>query len=70
MSTGKSPPGGEGGSVGMARMPGICASGPLTSMSSRCAVLVRSLHGLVTKPPKPLVGYVSWKIPSASGNER
>ena len=43
---------------------------PLTSISNRCVVLVRSLHGLVTKPPKPLVGYVSWKIPSASGNDR
>ena len=39
--------------------PGIFDSGPIDSISSCCAVLVRSLHGLVTMPPKPPVGNVS-----------
>ena len=59
-STGKSPPPGSGGGVsGIARMPGIFDSGPIDSISSCCVVLVRSLHGLVTMPPKPPVGNVS-----------
>ena len=57
---GKSPPPGSGGGVsGITRMPGICDSGPIDSIRSCCVVLVRSLHGLVTMPPKPPVGNVS-----------
>ena len=37
-------------------MPGICDSGPIDSISSCCAVFVRSLHGFVTIPPNPPVG--------------
>ena len=51
-------------------MPGICESGPATSISSCCVVFVRSLHGLVTMPPNPPVGEVSWKMLLASGNLR
>ena len=54
----------------MARMPGICESGPATSISSCCVVFVRSLHGLATKPPNPPVGDVSWKMLFASGTFR
>jgi hypothetical protein len=70
-STGKSPPPGSAGGVsGITRMPGICDSGPIDSISSCCAVFVRSLHGVVTMPPKPPVGNVIWKMLAASGNER
>ena len=69
-STGKSPPPGNGGGVsGNARIPGIFDSGPATSIWSCCAVLVRSLQGLVTMPPNPPVGNVSSNVPAASGND-
>ena len=51
-------------------MPGIRDSGPIDSISSCCVVLLRSLHGFVTMPPKPPVGDVIWKMLAASGNER
>ena len=51
-------------------MPGICDNGPIDSISSCCVVLLRSLHGFVTMPPKPPVGDVIWKMLAASGNER
>ena len=67
-STGKSlPPGRDGGVVGIARTPGICDSGPIDSISNCCAVLLRSLHGLVTMPPNPPVGVISWNVAAVSG---
>ena len=39
-------------------MPGIFDSGPTDSTSSCWAVFFRSLHGLVTMPPKPPLGDV------------
>ena len=70
-STGKSPPPGSGGGVvGIARMPGIFASGFVESSISCCAVLPRSLHGTVTIPPNPPVGEVIWKMLAASGSDR
>ena len=59
-STGKFPPPGSGGGVsGITRTPGIFDSGPIDSINSCCVVLVRSLHGLVTIPPKPPDGNMS-----------
>ena len=55
---------------GITRIPGILESGPTDSMSSCCAVFVRSLQGCVTIPPKPPVGNVIWKMLAASGNDR
>ncbi len=70
MSTGKSPPPGSGGGVsGIARTPGIFDNGPYDSIRSCCAVLDRSLHGLVTMPPKPPLGKISWNVAAVSGSD-
>ena len=70
-STGKSPPpGSAGGTSEITRMPGIWESLPAASIWSCELFLVRSLHGLVTMPPKPPVGKVSWNVFLYSGNER
>jgi hypothetical protein len=53
----------------MTRTPAIFESGPIASIISCCVVLVRSLHGLVTMPPKPPVGKVIWKMLALSGND-
>ena len=53
----------------MTRTPAIFDSGPIDSISSCCVVLVRSLHGLVTMPPKPPLGNVIWKMLPLSGND-
>ena len=69
-STGKlPPPGSGGGACGMTRTPAIFESGAIASISSCCVVLVRSLHGLVTMPPKPPLGNVIWKMLALSGND-
>ncbi len=69
-STGKSPPpGSEGGMSGMIRTPGICASLAEASRWSSWEVRSRSLHGLMTMPPKPTVGKVIWKVASVSGKD-
>ena len=51
-------------------MPGIFASLPADLDRSCSVVLLRSLHGFVTMPPKPPVGNVIWKVFLLSGNER
>ena len=57
-STGKSPPPGNGGGVNrIARMPGICESGPITSTSSCCVDFVRSLQGFRHHSAEP----AGWK---------
>ena len=70
-STGKlPPPGSEGGTSEMTRTPGIFEN-PAAAATCSCSVLFfRSVHGLVTMPPNPPVGKVSWKVFWVSGNDR
>ena len=69
-STGKSPPpGSAGGIMEMTRTPGILPR-PAAASIWICEVFFRrSLQGLVTIPPKPPVGKVSWKVCWYSGND-
>ncbi len=70
-STGKSPPPGSGGgTVEITRIPGIRDSPPAASIWICAVVFFRSLQGLVTIPPKPPVGKISWNEFLYSGNER
>ena len=40
------------------------------SMRSSSVDFVRPLQGFVTIPPKPPVGFMSWKVLAASGKDR
>ena len=69
-STGKPPPpGSAGGTREITRTPGICENFPAASIWSCDVLFLRSLQGLVTMPPKPPVGPVSWKMLWLSGND-
>ena len=57
-------------SAGSRGCPGSATAAPSTPSAAAASVLVRSLHGLVTMPPKPPVGDVSWKMLAVSGIDR
>ena len=62
-STGKfPPPGNAGGVTGNMFTPAKRESCCATSGRISFGVRSRSLHGLSTMPPKPEVGWVSWKV--------
>ncbi len=68
-STGKSPPpGSAGGTIEMTRTPGILPSPAAASIWICVVFFFRSLHGLVTMPPNPPPGVMSWNVCWYSGN--